>query len=209
MSASFSQIALFSSLLAFGLSALVLPMTRHRLQHGQGTGFMLAHLHDPVGKVVGVAMTCQNSAVTVYAILHLVLAPEKLSVWPVSPLWAQVLGLCLILLALVITVTAQAQMGRSWRMCVDENRTELVTSGLFSISRNPIYSGSNILLVGMVLLSPSPWTVCLGIMGYLLVSLQTRLEEGHLITLHGPAYRAYAARVGRFLPGVGRIGEAA
>ena len=45
-------------------------------------------------------------------------------------------------------------------------------------------------------------------MGYLLVSLQTRLEEGHLITLHGPAYRAYAARVGRFLPGLGRISEA-
>jgi protein-S-isoprenylcysteine O-methyltransferase Ste14 len=39
----------------------------------------------------------------------------------------------------------------------------------------------------------------------LLVSLQVRLEEDHLLRLHGGAYQRYAARVGRFLPGVGRL----
>ena len=41
------------------------------------------------------------------------------------------------------------------------------------------------------------------------VSIQARLEEAHLIRLHGAAYRAFAARVGRFLPGVGRLSKTA
>jgi len=37
------------------------------------------------------------------------------------------------------------------------------------------------------------------------VAVQARLEEEHLEALHGSAYRDYAARVGRFVPGVGRL----
>ena len=37
------------------------------------------------------------------------------------------------------------------------------------------------------------------------LAAQTRLEEKHLAGLHGPSYRAYAARVGRFVPGIGRL----
>jgi len=32
-----------------------------------------------------------------------------------------------------------------------------------------------------------------------------RVEEPHLVAVHGEAYRAYARAVGRFLPGVGRL----
>jgi protein-S-isoprenylcysteine O-methyltransferase Ste14 len=38
------------------------------------------------------------------------------------------------------------------------------------------------------------------------VQLQVRrIEEPYLMGAHGEDYRAYAARVGRFLPGVGRL----
>jgi protein-S-isoprenylcysteine O-methyltransferase Ste14 len=40
----------------------------------------------------------------------------------------------------------------------------------------------------------------------LALELQVRaVEEPYLIRSHGDAYRAYAARVGRFLPGIGRL----
>jgi protein-S-isoprenylcysteine O-methyltransferase Ste14 len=42
----------------------------------------------------------------------------------------------------------------------------------------------------------------------LLVSIQVQVravEEPYLLRVHGPAYADYAARVGRFLPGVGRL----
>jgi protein-S-isoprenylcysteine O-methyltransferase Ste14 len=39
------------------------------------------------------------------------------------------------------------------------------------------------------------------------VEMQVRsAEEPHLIRTHGLAYREYAARVGRFFPGIGRLG---
>jgi protein-S-isoprenylcysteine O-methyltransferase Ste14 len=38
------------------------------------------------------------------------------------------------------------------------------------------------------------------------LELQTRLiEEPYLGAIHGERYAAYAARVGRFLPGIGRL----
>lgn len=38
------------------------------------------------------------------------------------------------------------------------------------------------------------------------LALQTRLiEEPHLTRVHGKQYTVYAARVGRFLPGIGRL----
>ncbi|MHC4447722.1 MAG: hypothetical protein ACYSXF_08095 [Planctomycetota bacterium] len=39
----------------------------------------------------------------------------------------------------------------------------------------------------------------------LAVGGQTRAEEEHLAAMHGDPYRTYAARVGRFVPGVGRL----
>ena len=33
-----------------------------------------------------------------------------------------------------------------------------------------------------------------------------RVEEPHLLRVHGEPYRAWAGRTGRFVPGVGRLG---
>jgi protein-S-isoprenylcysteine O-methyltransferase Ste14 len=33
-----------------------------------------------------------------------------------------------------------------------------------------------------------------------------RVEEPHLLRVHAATYRDYAARTGRFLPGIGRLG---
>jgi len=56
-----------------------------------------------------------------------------------TPTW-NALGWVLMGLSLVIMLVAQAQMGLSWRIGIDEkNRTGLVTQGLFALSRNPIF----------------------------------------------------------------------
>jgi protein-S-isoprenylcysteine O-methyltransferase Ste14 len=41
---------------------------------------------------------------------------------------------------------------------------------------------------------------------WLALEIQVRLvEEPYLLRTHGDAYREYAARVGRFVPGLGRL----
>lgn len=60
--------------------------------------------------------------------------------------------------------------------------------------------------LGLVLLVPNP--VALAGFAALVVALeiQTRaVEEPYLLAAHGEAYRAYASRVGRFFPDVGRL----
>ena len=116
-------------------------------------------------------------------------------------------GLVLCLAGIAGTFVSQLQMGASWRIGVDEDeRTDLVTAGLFARVRNPIYSFMILAWVGFALLVPS-WlglaAVPLLIAG---LELQTRLvEEPHVLRVHGAAYRDYARRVGRFAPGVGRL----
>jgi protein-S-isoprenylcysteine O-methyltransferase Ste14 len=39
----------------------------------------------------------------------------------------------------------------------------------------------------------------------MVIAMQVRLEEQHLLHLHGRTYAEYAAKVGRFVPGVGKI----
>lgn len=103
---------------------------------------------------------------------------------------------------------AQLGMGESWRIGVsEEERTELVTGGWFSLCRNPIYSAMIVGWTGFALMVPT-W---LGLAAIAVVAagleLQVRaVEEPYLIRTHGDAYRVYASRVGRFVPGVGRLG---
>jgi protein-S-isoprenylcysteine O-methyltransferase Ste14 len=120
---------------------------------------------------------------------------------------AHIVGIALFTVGLVATLGAQLAMGESWRVGVDESeRTGLVTDGPFAIVRNPIYAGMLPAIAGLVLVAPSAPAVA-GWIGLLLaLELQVRaVEEPHLLRVHGDAYGRYAARVGRFVPGVGRL----
>jgi protein-S-isoprenylcysteine O-methyltransferase Ste14 len=108
---------------------------------------------------------------------------------------------------ILLTFYAQVAMGRSWRIGVDpDERTELVTAGPFALVRNPIFSAMIPTALGLALIVPS--VVALAGLAALIVALELQVrvvEEPHLIRTHGEAYREYAARTGRFVPGVGRL----
>lgn len=110
-------------------------------------------------------------------------------------------------LALVLTTKAQVDLRESWRIGLDPSeRTELVTDGLFALVRNPIFSGMLVFAVGSALAVPSS----LAIVGAMAVAvgleLQVRgVEEPYLRQIHGTVYAAYAERVGRFVPRLGRL----
>lgn len=199
----FTQVALPFTTLAFFLLAMVLPSVRLRRRTGK-PALVMHQEANPFQRVIGLAMALFMLAVLAWSALYVVLGDEKLGLWTVPEALGW-LGWGLTLSGLLFTMAAQAQMGASWRIGIDIARTELVTGGLFSLVRNPVFTGMLAMVSGIVLVTPSAWTVMA--LGYyvLLVSLQVRLEEDHLLRLHGDAYRGYAARVGRFLPGVGRL----
>ena len=105
------------------------------------------------------------------------------------------------------TLAAQSGMGVSWRIGVNHTeRTDLVTTGLCGLVRNPIFTAMWAALAGLTLMALTPLTVSALVCLVLAVELQVRVvEEPYLAGTHGEAYDSYARRVGRFLPAVGRV----
>ena len=78
----------------------------------------------------------------------------------------------------------------------------LVTGGPYRWVRHPFY-GCVALFTAGAALTAANWFVavsCALVMSMLVV--RTRTEEAHLLARFGPAYDAYRARTGRFLPRV-------
>lgn len=115
-------------------------------------------------------------------------------------------GGAFVLAGALSTVLAQRAMGVAWRIGVDtQERTELVTSGLFAVVRNPVFTAMVLAAAGIALLAPNPAAIGAVVLLVLAIELQVRgAEEPYLAAVHGDAYARYAASVGRLVPGVGR-----
>ena len=113
---------------------------------------------------------------------------------------ARYIGLTLLIFSLLWTIVAQNNMRTSWRIGIDtQTKTELITTGLFTVSRNPIFFGMIVSLVGLFLLTPNGLTALIMILGYVLIQIQVRLEEEYLLNLHGETYCNYIKKVRRWI----------
>lgn len=112
----------------------------------------------------------------------------------------QYTGLGLMIIALIWVITAQLQMKNSWRIGIDNTmKTDLITRGLFRFSRNPIFLGMTISLLGFFLVFPTVIAFSFLLMGSILMQIQIRLEEEYLIKEHGEIYLTYKKKVNRML----------
>ena len=118
-----------------------------------------------------------------------------------------VAGTALAVAGILAMFGAQLAMGDAWRIGQDETeRTGLVTDGLFRLIRNPIYAAMAVVGVGLALMTLNVIALA-GLIAFLAgIEMQVRLvEEPHLRRAYGDDYARYAAGVGRFFPGVGRL----
>ena len=92
--------------------------------------------------------------------------------------------------------------GRNRRVYADD----LVTGGIYQLSRNPMYVGNLIILVGLALAS-NTWTcILVASVGFLFVYVAiVAAEESFLSRKFGAAYDRYRAEVPRWLPRAGAV----
>jgi len=173
----------------FGSSGIMLFRSGRWMQHVREAGLLLF------------AIVSLGQAVA--AVWHPALVDaQRVFVSSTALTW---LGAALMIAGTVLMVVAQLDMGASWRVGLDDTtRPGLVIGGLYRISRNPIYVALLIVLAGYALLLPTWLSFGMLIATAVTVRNQAREEEAHLLRLYGDAYAAYARRVGRFVPGVGR-----
>ena len=158
---------------------------------------------ESVYGLVGFYFKLVLSAIFVYVVIYALLPTWHEYFLPIQQLANQTttcIGLSLLVASLIWTVIAQGHMKNSWRIGIDtDTKTELITNGLFSISRNPIFFGMIITLVGLFLITPNSLTFLFLIMGYVLIQLQIRLEEEFLTKEHGDKYLKYKQKVRRLI----------
>lgn len=110
------------------------------------------------------------------------------------------LGVAFCAAGLLLVLWSLVSFGRSFRVGIDEERPgALITSGAFAHSRNPIYTGFWIILLGQFLIFPN-WVLLLYLgMAAWLLHRQVRREEVFMAAQYGAAYAAYRTRVRRYL----------
>ncbi len=119
-----------------------------------------------------------------------------------EPLMSSVInliGLVLIVAGFGLIFTCHKVLKQHWRLGIDESGPEkLVTTGIYSKSRNPIFLGVLIGQFGFFLALPSIFSlVCLAL-GVLSVISQVKLEEEHLQNSLKDRYQSYCKTVPRY-----------
>jgi len=155
--------------------------------------------HDFVGMLFRLTIFAITAVVLLFAISNTAYAYLTPIHWLEQPA-LMLIGLGLLLASLIWTLIAQAQMGNSWRIGIDaETKTQLVQHGVFRLSRNPIFLGMRVTLLGFFLILPNAVTFAALILGEALMQIQVRLEEEHLRQTHGEEYREYCQSTRRWI----------
>lgn len=133
----------------------------------------------------------------------LILLPHG-SLWPVNAVVIAT-SIALGVAGAILVVLGMAGLGPALTASpIPREHAPLVTSGVYGLVRNPIYTGLMTGGLGLALFGASVWHVATWVALVLLLSAKTRWEERMLVAEH-PDYGGYGARVGRFVPGVGRL----
>ncbi|HVQ39844.1 MAG TPA: isoprenylcysteine carboxylmethyltransferase family protein [Pyrinomonadaceae bacterium] len=118
----------------------------------------------------------------------------------VSSPTAKLVGVIVVSLGLVVFASAYFSFGDSWRVGFDvKNPGTLVTKGIFSVSRNPIYLFLDLWFVGIFLINGTLIFLIFALLAVAAMHFQIRQEEAFLSNLYGQPYRDYCARTGRYI----------
>lgn len=126
--------------------------------------------------------------------------PAPLDVQLVSSQLVRIIGVALVSLGLIIFAMAYVSFGDSWRVGFDvKSPGALVTTGIFSISRNPIYLCLDLWFIGIFLINGTLIFLIFAALAVAAIHWQIRQEETFLSDLYGQPYRDYCGRTGRYV----------
>jgi|SRR5208283_778395 len=99
------------------------------------------------------------------------------------------------------TLWCYSAIGESWRMGINKSeRTTLVKDGPYCFIRHPIYIFQIMILIGMIILLPTPLSLLILLVHIICVIIKAFDEERYLKGIYEVEYRDYFDRTGRFFP---------
>ena len=131
----------------------------------------------------------------------LVIVAEVASIFFVKhyfPLPVRITGLVLGASGVLFFAMATVTMKSSWRVGIPEEKTTLVTSGIYSWSRNPAFVGFDLLYIGICLAFFNIPLLIISLWATVMLHLQILQEEAHMEKMCGEEYREYKAHTMRY-----------
>lgn len=109
-------------------------------------------------------------------------------------------GYGFVILGFIIGLWALIEMKSSWRVGIKHTqKTALITTGVYRISRNPYFLSYGILIFGYFLIFPS--VIILLLLVFLVVIFHKMIleEEVYLVKIQGEKYKEYKEKVNRYI----------
>ncbi|MCL2631869.1 MAG: isoprenylcysteine carboxylmethyltransferase family protein [Coriobacteriia bacterium] len=123
------------------------------------------------------------------------------AVWAFNvPTAVQIAGVVIIIVGIILFVIAMLTMSDNWRAgFVSNQNTNLVTKGVYSISRNPAFVGFDMLYVGCAAVFPNIVNIAVAIIAVVLFHFQIINEEKYCAKALGEEYIVYKSKTMRYL----------
>ncbi len=138
-------------------------------------------------------MGCATLLALLTSVCSIILVPPQ-----PSPLLAAA-GIAAGLPGVALFAAATITMKTSWRVGIPEEKTALVTGGLYQISRNPAFVGFDLLYLSTCLLFPNPVLFLISLWAAVMLHFQILQEETYLQNTFGEEYAAYTRQTLRYL----------
>ena len=113
----------------------------------------------------------------------------------------RITGAALSIVGVTVFIVSVLTMRDSWRVGVPEHdKVELVTTGIYQISRNPAFLGFDLVYIGILMMFFNGWLCLVTLVTVILFHLQiVNVEEDYLLVTFGEEYLKYKRKVCRYL----------
>lgn len=128
--------------------------------------------------------------------VHLAVVPLNLFFVPEACAYVSA---CFLLAGIAFTFPAFLRLGEDSRFGLSDHKSALKMTGIYRISRNPMYLGFYLATLASLISVPHPLNLACGVAGIVIHHLVVLAEERFLLQKHGAAFTAYKQQVRRYL----------
>ncbi len=125
-------------------------------------------------------------------------AGMQLTLFPTTEALAYI-SAALLLLGIAFVISAFLHLGSDSRFGVSDDSGGLRTTGIYRVSRNPMYLGFYLVTLASLVSVPHPVNIGCGLVGVYVHHRIVLAEECFLLKAHGASYEAYRRRVRRYM----------
>ncbi len=110
----------------------------------------------------------------------------------------RIVGIVLGLISIIFFASATITMKNSWRVGIPEEKTSLITNGIYKWSRNPAFVGFDLLYCSICFMFFNIPLVIISILATVMLHLQILQEEAHMYNMFDEEYNNYKRHTLRY-----------